>query len=206
MSNFDLVEGEEILLRANLRKDRWTRYRCITCSLRCISTIYLAPICVPLYAFFGGPCRQQEADSFELILTNQNIHFRQMQYSCGFCCQATVSKVIPLNRIQDVALISDWVGDNCGVVDTAGEVYQLQIQTAAMGTFLPELCIVCIENPREFKKKVLEAKNRLGGESSSAGQSKALQTLAAAQPEDVARILAMLQRQPEMQPQPPSAV
>jgi hypothetical protein len=193
MSNFDFVPGEEIIVRANLKKDKWMKWRCVTCSLRCISTMYLAPICVPLYACFGAPYRQEEADSFELVLTNQNLHYRQMIYGCGFCCQQTQTKVIPLNRIQDIALVSDWMGDNCGIVDTKGEAYQVQVQTAAMGTFLPELFVVCIENPREFKRKVLEAKNSLAVAEASAGQAKG--ALAGTSPEDLARILAMLGRQ-----------
>ena len=193
MSNFDFVPGEEIIVRANLKKDRWMKWRCVTCSLRCISTMYLAPICVPLYACFGTPYRQEEADSFELVLTNQNLHYRQMIYGCGFCCQQTQTKVIPLNRIQDIALVSDWMGDNCGIVDTKGEAYQVQVQTAAMGTFLPELFVVCIENPREFKRKILEAKNSLAVAEASAGQAKGV--LAGTSPEDLARILAMLGRQ-----------
>ncbi len=202
MSEFDLVAGEEIILRANLRKDRWMKYRCVRCSLACAATVYLAPLCIPVYSLFGGACRQEEADSFELILTNQNIHFRQKLFNFGVCCQQTQNKVIPLNRIQDISLVSDWIGDSCGVVDKAGEAYQIQIQTAAMGTPMPELVVYCIENPREFKQKVLEAKNRVGGgaAAAAAGQDKAAPT-ATAPPsqEDVARILALLQQQTQAQ-------
>jgi hypothetical protein len=192
--SFEFLDGEEVVLRVKLLKDRWMKYRCVTCSLRCISTIYLAPICVPLYAFLGGSCREEEADSFELVLTNQNIHFRQMIYGCGFCCQETNSKVIPLHRIQDISLVSDWIGDKCGVVNTPGEVYQVHVQTAAMGGMMPELCVFCIENPREFKKKVMEAKNRLAA-SAGADKGGAGATLQQASPQELARILAMLERQ-----------
>jgi hypothetical protein len=202
MSNFELVEGEQIIMRAKLRKDRWMKWRCATCSLRCIATVYLAPICVPLYALCGNSCREQEADSFELILTDQNIHFRHKLYGCGFCCQTTETKVIPLDRIQDIALVSDWIGDQCGVVDTPGENYHIQVQTAAMGTMMPELCVACIENPREFKKAVLQAKNKLKA-SDAAGHSK--DQLAAASPQDLQRILDLLQRQQGNQVQQPTA-
>jgi hypothetical protein len=206
MTSFDFVPGEEVILRANLKKERWMKYRCVTCSLRCIATIYLAPICVPLYACLGDSCREDEANSFELVLTNQNLHYRQKLYGCGFCCQQTETKVIPLNRIQDIALVSDWVGDNCGIVDTPGEAYQIQVQTAAMGTHLPELFVVCIENPREFKRKVMEAKNVLVVAEANAGQAKGgalQQTLNNASPEDLARILALLTRQGSEQNSPP---
>jgi hypothetical protein len=203
MSDFDFVSGEEIVLRASLRKDRWMKYRCVRCSLACAATVYLAPLCIPIYALFGVSCREEEADSFELVLTNQNIHFRQKLFGCGICCQQTQNKVIPLHRIQDISLVSDWIGDSCGVVDKAGEAYQIQVQTAAMGTPLPELCVYCIDNPREFKQKVLEAKNRMGT-TESVGQSKSAQTVVQ-NTEDVSRILALLQ-QAQSQPQQPAAV
>ena len=183
-SPFDLVPGEQIILQAKIKRDKWIKHRCVTCSLRCIATTYIAPICIPAYALFGGSCREEEADSFDLILTNQNLHCKQLLYQFGFCCQSSGTKVIPLEKIQDIALVSDWIGDNCGIVDSKGETYQLQVQTAAMGTMLPELCVYCIENPREFKRKVLEAKANL---SSPSGQGY--------QQQDVARILAMLERQ-----------
>lgn len=201
MSLFDLVPGEEVVLRVNLRKDKWMKFRCATCSIRCAGTIWLAPICVPIYALFGGSCRKEEADSFELVLTNQNIHFRQRLYGCGICCQETASKVIPLDRIQDIAIISNWIGDSCGVVDTKGEPYMVQIQTAAMGTPFPELCVASIENPREFKRQVLEAKRKLATNNSMTGQSKTVdvhQLLAgASQNPDVLRVLELLGRQLE---------
>lgn len=198
MSYFDFVPGEEVLLKATLRKDKWMRYRCATCTMKCVSTVYFAPILVPIYALFGGPCRQEEADSFELVLTNQNIHFRQLLYNCGICCQQSGTKVIPLEKIQDIALVSDCLGDTCGVVDTKGEIYQLHVQTAAMGGMMPELCVYCIDNPREFKRKVMDAKNRLatgGAMNSVIGQGKAGGAGAQGQSEDVARILGLLERQ-----------
>jgi hypothetical protein len=196
-SAFDLAEGEEIILRAKLQKDKWIKYRCVTCTLRCLATTYVAPILAPAYALLAGKCREEEADSFELILTNQNLHFKQMNYSCGFCCQETYTKIIPLHRIQDLALVSDWIGDKCGVVDKPGEIYQLHVQTAGMGIGV-ELSIICIENPREFKKKVMEAKNRVVKDTNITGQSKVIdvqQIFANTKQEDLSRILALLERQ-----------
>jgi hypothetical protein len=196
-SSFDLVPGETILLRANLKKEKWMKYRCVTCSLKCIATIYIAPICVPAYAFFAGSCRKEEADSFELILTNQNIHFRQMIYQYGFCCQTSGTKTIPLEKIQDIALISDWIGDSCGVVDKAGETYQLHVQTAAMGGVIPELCVYCIENPREFKVKVMDAKNKIVSATTIVGQNKTLEVKQTdqMQQEQAERIIKLLEKQ-----------
>jgi hypothetical protein len=187
MSSFDLVPGEQIILQAKLKKDRWIKYRCVTCSLRCLATIYLAPLCIPAYAFCADNCRKEEADSFDLILTNQNLHCKQFLYQYGFCCQTSGTKVIPLEKIQDISLVSDWIGDNCGIVDKKGEIYQLQVQTAAMGTMLPELCVYCIEEPREFKRKVMEAKANL-----NSGQDK---SVGGYQQQDISRILHLLGRQ-----------
>ncbi len=200
-SNFDFVEGETIVLRANLRKDRWKCYRCVRCTLSCTAASLFAPLCMSFYALFGGVCRQQEADSFELVLTNQNIHFRQKIYTFGVCCHQTQSKVIPLHRIQDISLVSDWMGDSCGIVDTPGEPYILLVQTAAMGGMMPELCVFCIEHPREFKQKVLEAKNRLGAGVGAVGQTKEAATpsaqasVAGMSQEELLRVLTLMQQQ-----------
>jgi hypothetical protein len=184
-SAFDLVPGEQIILQANLRKDKWKTYRYATCCCRYVSTIYGAP-CGILYWLLGDSCRQEEADSFELVLTNQNLHFRQKLYQCGCCWQASGTKTIPLDRIQDIALVSDAVGDCFRVVDTPGEVYQLHVQTAASSSVIAELSVYCIENPREFKRRVLEAKNAI----SYTGQAKTGHSQ-----EELARIIGLLERQ-----------
>lgn len=191
--SFDFVPGEVEILRANLRKDKWMRYRCTSFGLRICSTVYCCP-CAVLYGLFGGCFRQQEADSFELVLTNQNIHFRQKLYQCGVCCQSSNTVVIPLDRIQDISLVSNWVGDCCGIVDTPGEVYQLHVETAARVGF-PELRVYCIENPRDFKKKVLEAKNNLSRTNGQSKQGDVQSALANVNQEDLARILSLLSRQ-----------
>ena len=204
--SFDFVPGEEVILQAVLRKDRWMKYRCVTCSMRCLAANYFAPIFVPMYACFGGSCRREEADSFELVLTNKNLYCRQMLYNCGLCCQTSGTIAIPLEKIQDIQLISNWVGDSCGIVDKKGDVYQLYVQTAAMGGMAPELMVFCIENIREFKMKVIEARNALKAEKYQGGQSKSQeqpsyqapnlqQALATANQEQLARILALLERQ-----------
>lgn len=195
--SFDYAPGEEEVLRANLRKDKWMRHRCVTCSLRFLSSVYFAPILVPLYSCLGRICRKEEADSFELVLTNKNIYCKQKLYSWGMCCQTSGSITIPLEKIQDVQLISDWVGDSCGIVDQKGDVYQLHVQTAAMGGMVPELVVFCLENPREFKKKIMEARNALksGGSNGQSKQGDVPSALANVNQEDLARILSLLGRQ-----------
>jgi len=192
----EFLENETVILRANLVKENWMCFRCCTCSW---SVAHLSPIWGPIYGLFGTTCRKAEADSFELILTDQNIHWRQKLYSCGFCCQSTKTKVIPLDKIQDIELVSDWCGDTCGYVKKAGDVYQVHFQTAGQGTEKAELSVFCIENPREFKKSVLDAKARVRTDTTIAGQSKTLQV--AQQPleyqnqERLVRVLELLERQ-----------
>jgi hypothetical protein len=196
--SFDLVAGENIILRAILKKKEWKRFRCCQCSCKIASSIYGAP-CSLLYALFGGSCREKEANSFEMILTNQNLHFKQMLYQCGCCCQVGTTKTIPLDRIQDIQLISDYIGNCCKLVNGPDEVYQFHVQTAAMGIPIPEVSAYCIENPREFKKQVLEAKNKITMPTHIIGQSKTLDVQhILANPnhqQDVSRIINLLERQ-----------
>jgi hypothetical protein len=196
MSSLDLVPGEQIIFQVSLRKDKWKCYRCLMCSCRLLSSIYGA-ICVPIYYMLGTYCRQKEADSFELILTNQNLHYRQMFYQCGCCCQKSETKIIPLEKIQDISLVSDCCGDCCNIVDRPGDVYKLHVQTAAMGGMIPELSVFCIENPREFKQKVLAAKNRVVTDTNIVGQSKVIdvsQILTSVDnKEDITRIINLLE-------------
>ncbi len=199
MSSVDLVPGEEIILRVALRKSNWKCYRCVTCSYPCICSFWGAPLAL-FYGLLGNSCRQKEADSFELILTNQNLHFRQKLYQCGICCQNSTSKIIPLEKIQDIELISDCCGDTCGFVDTPGDTYKLFVQTAAMGLMMPELAVFCIDNPREFKRAVFAAKNRVATDMHIVGQSKTVEVstpnpVAMQNSADVNRILNLLERQ-----------
>jgi hypothetical protein len=195
MSSFEFVEGEEILLRATLKKDKWKRFRCVQFSNQWIRSVFLSPIAL-FYWACGDSCRESEADSFELVLTNQNLHFQQKLYECGCCCQTTGTKIIPLDRIQDIALVSDCCGDCCHIVDIPGEVYQFHVQTAGFGGMMPELSVFCIDNPREFKRRVLEAKSRVARDMNIIGQSKTLDVRFAqlmANPEAL-RVLEMLER------------
>lgn len=193
--SFDFVPGEEVIARIPLRKEAWKRFRCVQCSTACAASVW-GSILIPFYAILGVPCRQSEADSFELVLTNQNIHFRQKLYQCGICCQNSKTIVIPLKRIQDIELVSDCCGDCCGFVDTPGQPYKLFVQTAAMGGMMPELVVICIEDPREFKRQVMTARNAVRTDTNIAGQSKTVEVTQSTSP-DVQRVLALLERQVE---------
>lgn len=169
----EILPEEKIILRADLNSSRWMCYRCCTCSW---ALAHLSFIWGPIYGLCGVNCRKAEARSFELVLTDQNIHWRQKLYACGLCCHSTKTKVIPLDKIQDIELVSDWCGDNCGYVDKRGDIYQIHIQTAGQGTENAELSVFCIENPREFKRSVLDAKAKVKtvSDATITGQSKTL--------------------------------
>ena len=154
----DFVQGEHIVLQASLYKDGWKCHRCLNFGSQAGKNPFLC--CLSMcFCMCGSGHRTEEADSFELVLTNRNIHFKQMKYEYGLCFQKTQTKIIPLEKIQDISLGSDCMGDMCGYANQRGEAYELHVQTAGQGGSDPELSIFCIENPREFKKKVLEAKN-----------------------------------------------
>jgi hypothetical protein len=82
-------------------------------------------------------------------------------YDAGCCCQSTVVKTIPLDKIQDLNLVADCCGDCCGFVTEKGSPYKLVVQTAGSSDDGPELTIVCIENIAKFRKKVFAAKKAL---------------------------------------------
>ncbi len=166
----ELAPNEETVFTVHLKKSRWKNWRCIQFTGGCVGSILLSPLAC-LYAFLGCSCRTREADSFEMVLTNRNIHFTQKIYQCGICCQNTQNKTIPLDKIQDILLVSNCCGDTCGFVDKAGDIYQVHIQTAGMGP-MPELSVFCIENPQEFKRQVLNAKQQMESRTHISGQSK----------------------------------
>ena len=115
-----------VLLDAKL-SPRWLTWRFWTCAASCL---HLCPILGPLYLLCGRSCREEEASSFRLTLTNHALQFQQMQYSCGCCCRSIATKSIPLDKIQDVMLKGDCCGDCCGCSEGNLKPYQLHIQTA----------------------------------------------------------------------------
>ncbi len=118
-----------------------------------------------------GSHRREEAATFSLWVTPTAIHFSQMQYACGFCCAETVTKNIPLDKIQDVELRANCCGDCCGCSEGKMRPYELHVQTA--GAAGPdnraELSVYCLEDVNEFRDAVLKAKRELTAGSSSGG-------------------------------------
>lgn len=95
-----------------------------------------------------------------------------MNYACGCCCQTTITKSVPLDKIQDVNIISDCCGDCCGCSEGPNQPYKMYVQTAGQCNPVAELSIFCIENVAEFRAKVLAAKRALGSNPSAAGAGK----------------------------------
>lgn len=81
----------------------------------------------------GNGARAKEFASFDLAVTPTAIHHTQKLYSCGCCCQVTQKKTIPLDKVQDVALVADCCGDTCGYTAEKGKPYQGRIETAGSG-------------------------------------------------------------------------
>jgi hypothetical protein len=156
------IDGEPVLLRVRLAPE-WKKYRCITCGLACIAGGYGLPLCLA-YWLCAADCRQEEANSFTLALTPTALHYRMKVYDCGVCCQKTTIKTVPLDKIQDVMLISDCCGDCCGFVPRAGTPYRILVQTAGLSggpEGVAELSLQCIEDPEGFRARVMAAKRAL---------------------------------------------
>jgi len=127
------------------------------------------------YLCFGGSCREEERRSFGLYITPTTIHFDQKMYQLGCCCQQTTKKSIPLDKVQDVMLVSDCCGDTCGFATAPGRPYKMVIQTA--GAAVPDsgpsgsnLFVFCIEDPDAFRSQVLAQKRRLASGEAAHGQ------------------------------------
>lgn len=158
----DFHDGEPVILRAALDREHWMCWRCCNCiAMDPVMWFTGLPIGAALYGLFGRSCREAEADSFSLVLTTHGLHFTQKLYQCGFCCQQTTTKNVPLDKIQDVVLVADCCADTCGYAMTKGKPWQLQIQTAGMGVQVPEVVIVCIKDLEGFRAEVLAAKRRI---------------------------------------------
>lgn len=165
---------EEVLLRAAL-SDRWGKFRACSCFLGTAASFIFCP-CGLAYLVCGGSCRAEEQSSFELLLTPTALNFGQKTYASGFCCQTTVKKSIPLDKIQDIALVSDCCADGCGYAAAPGEPYILQVQTAGFsGPGGAELTVFCLAQPQAFRAAVLAAKRALAdGRPLAAAASSAL--------------------------------
>lgn len=158
------LDGELVLLRASLDREHWMCWRCCQCvGMDPFMWFTGVPLGAALYGLLGRSCREAEADSFELVLTASALHYKQKTYSLGFCCQTTVTRVVPLDKIQDVVLVSDCCGDRCGFVPVAGRPYRLEVQTAGVGVQLPEVAVACINDIESFRTEVMAAKRRALG-------------------------------------------
>lgn len=92
-------------------------------------------------------------------VTPTGVHYRQKQYTCGCCCYSTTTRVIPLDKITDVTVTANWVGDCCGFAERSGEPWQLCVETASnTGDVSNGLKISCVLDPVAFRQQVLAAK------------------------------------------------
>lgn len=172
-----------MLLAAEL-SSKWRAYRNCTCSLASMAPMMFGvPACLvfaPIYSLCCGKARAEEAESWQLVLTPTTLHFKRKLYACGCCCQSTESKSIPLDKIQDLALVSDCCGDCCGFSDGEGVPWQMRVQTAGSSggdgnAQSAELVAFCVKDVEAFRRKVLEAKRAMlrGGSSGGAAPKEA---------------------------------
>lgn len=177
------IDGEPVLLAAEL-SSKWRAYRNCTCSLASMAPMMFGvPACLvfaPIYSLCCGKARAEEAESWQLVLTPTTLHFKRKLYACGCCCQSTESKSIPLDKIQDLALVSDCCGDCCGFSDGEGVPWQMRVQTAGSSggdgnAQSAELVAFCVKDVEAFRRKVLEAKRAMlrGGSSGGAAPKEA---------------------------------
>ena len=154
------THGEAVIASAHL-SEKWLKYRMCTCMW---AAAHISLLWAPIYSLFGGSCRREERNSFKLVLTPTALHFQQMSYGCGLCCETTVTKTIPLDKIQDVNLVADCCGDCCGCSDGPRVAYKMAVQTAGLsGVADAELSIACIEDMNNFRAAIFAAKRALGG-------------------------------------------
>ncbi|KAA0169418.1 hypothetical protein FNF27_06966 [Cafeteria roenbergensis] len=164
------IDGEPVLVSAEL-SSKWTKFRCCTCSMMpCVAGpvgIVVGMFYAPIYALFCGGKREEEAASWQLLLTPTALHFTQKVYSCGCCCQTTRTMAIPLDKIQDLAMVSDCCGDCCGFSEGDGIPWQLHVQTAGSSASADghaskaELVVFCLKDMTAFRSQVLTAKRKL---------------------------------------------
>lgn len=166
---------EPVIATFDLEPVLWKRWRCCTCASSFLASGASSGVGFPLalgYWLCGGSCREEELKSFSLYLTPTALHYKLKLFGFGCCCQTTTTKTIPLDKIQDVELISDCCGDTCGWVQAAGKPYKLHVQTAGMSgpEGGAELTVICVRDPEGLRAKVLAAKRGLTGGASAPPQ------------------------------------
>jgi hypothetical protein len=169
ISAADLDHEEEVIFEAELDHVAFRKYRCCECTLISLGIVFPVgcSIFAPLYACLGASSRREEAESWKLTLTPTALNFSLMVYGCGCCCKRTVTKTIPLDKIQDIQLYSDCCGDCCGFSAGPAQPWLIRIQTA--GFSAPgagaELTLMCLKDPFDFRSRVLAARRAIIGKS-----------------------------------------
>lgn len=180
------IDGEDVLYAAELSQ-RWLNYRACTCA--CAPMIGHAPgiaatlFWAPFYLVMGGEARTEEFHSWQLFLTPSSLHYSVKQFGCGLCCQTTVTKVVPLDRIQDIRLVSECCGDCCGWSEGTEVPWQVHVQTSGTSANpeqpnRAEIVVHCMKEPDEFRHRVMAAKRKLLGHGASHAEAKTPPTMA----------------------------
>ncbi|KAA0150973.1 hypothetical protein FNF29_04863 [Cafeteria roenbergensis] len=163
----DEVDGEPVIARAQL-SDRWMRFRNVTMS--CCPLILgpygcaVLPITLPLYQAIGRSFRVEEEASWQLVLTRKALLLQYRLYLFGCFCVENRSKRIPLDTVDAISVVSDSCADCMSWSEGPGAPWILRIHTTAVcpqdGNTLT-VDMYCVNQPEEFRFKVLEAQRSL---------------------------------------------
>lgn len=108
--------------------------------------------------------RDEEAVRTVAHLTKNHVYLIRYFYSLGCCCYRSTLRVIPLDRIQDVALSDNWLANLCAWSAPGTTHFKMEIQSAgSSGGKAAELIVLCIEDPDGFRNRVLAARRSLMG-------------------------------------------
>lgn len=96
----DITGGEPELYRG-LLKPAWRWLRWIECSA---ASERACPIWGAIYGLFGWPCREEERNSFALVVTPSRLVYAQTLYKGGMCCRQAQRIEVPLDDVQRVVV------------------------------------------------------------------------------------------------------
>jgi len=156
--DFQSTYGEKPLMTGTFDVDAAAQFgMCSTASVLCMTIS--GAICVP-FVCFCYPAFKQSAQSRKVTLGESSIFYQADTYCCCGPCMCNCNHVeqqVPLEKLQDLKLSQTWLGRQFGVwsvsMETAG-------QSAQAG---PELSLVGLDNPREFKQRCLAQRNVVAG-------------------------------------------
>lgn len=151
-----------------MHRDSYSCFRICTCVAGTAAIYGVGALAGLVYACVGGKSRTEEATKTRLLLTKSAVYFDSYFYTCGCCCYSQKRKMVPLEKIQDVALEANCCADCCGYTPPGTTHFKLAIQTAGNSgggekSSAPEVVVVALADPDAFRAAVLSARRILLG-------------------------------------------